>query len=224
MKLANRTIMDSLGGSLGIFNDGSNPKAMTGFQFSLQDAITSQYGGIPQAGGVNTWWNHQVDATAYTTGSGGNFIHNTNAMVLDIMLARQSLAAGRHCTMALCNWGVFNDASGLVNSKTTWFRPQQNQELAKHGFTNFQYRDVVFIVDEGVPRNSSTKVEKMYYIDEEALHLWIHAKRNFSNSDFRDAYDQAARAMYIWFRGEMGFDERRTSGVQSAITTTLTSP
>jgi len=49
MKLANRTIMDSLGGSLGIFNDGSNPKAMTGFQFSLQDAITSQYGGIPQA-------------------------------------------------------------------------------------------------------------------------------------------------------------------------------
>jgi hypothetical protein len=227
MKVAERTVMDSIGGPNGIYNDGSNPKAITGLRFSLSDALAA-YGGIAQAGGANSWWNHQIDSTAYATGSGQSYVFGANMVPWDKMIAAQALASGKYATMILCNWGVFNDLSAMVNSKTTWFRPQQDTELAKHGFINFVYRNITVVVDEQVPRGTTggltAKHEKVYFIDESALHLWIHTARNFAFEGWRKPVDQALRVAYIWFRGEMTFDERRSSGVHTDVDTTLTSP
>jgi hypothetical protein len=228
MTVAQRTTMDSIGNINGIYNAGTNPKAITGLQFSLSDTISSPYGGIAQSAGANPWWNHQTNATAFATGNasgqGGTYIQALNMQPWDNMIAAQSLAAGKHCTMIVCNWGVFNELKALVSSRTTFFRPQQQTDLAKLGYTNFVYNDIIIVVDEQVPRNSSTKVEKVYFIDERCLHLWVHTKRNWSFSGWREAVDQAVRVAYIWFRGELTFDERRSSGVHSNVTTTNTSP
>lgn len=227
MTVAERTVMDTIGGSNGVYNDGSNPKAITGLQFSLSDAL-AQYGGIPQAASANTWWNHQINSSTFATGplsDSGSYIQAKNMAPWDNMIAAQNLAAGRNCTMILCNWGVFNELKALANSRTTFFRPQQNSELLKHGYMNFVYNEITIVVDPFVPRSSSgNKPEKVYFIDEEALHFWVHQKRNFSFEGWRKPADQALRVGYIWFRGEMTFDERRTSGVHTTVNTILTSP
>jgi hypothetical protein len=227
MKIAERTIMDSIGGPNGIYNNGTNPKAITGLQASLPDSLTTgtvntwggAYGGISQASGANAFWNHQIDSTAYITGSGGatNYIQAKNMAPWDTMISKQALASGKYCSMILCNWGVFNELSQIVNSKTTFFRPQQDTELAKLGYLNYVYRNITIVVDEqvprGVPYGLGAKFEKVYFIDESALHLWIHTARNFAFEGWRKPVDQALRVAYLWFRGEMSFDERRSSGV-----------
>lgn len=238
MKVAERTVMDSIGGPTGIYNAGTNPKAITGLQYAIPDYTggapgvydtTKPYGGIPQTTGANTWWNSRGNNTVFITGpSGGsaNYVQANNMIPWDNMLADQALNAGKHASMILCNWGVFNELSAMVNSKTTWFRPQQDTDLAKHGFKNFVYRDVTVVVDEQVPRVSSdsNRPEKVYFIDESAMHLWVHTRRDFAFEGWRKALDQALRVAYIWFRGELTFDERRSSGVHSIVRTAATSP
>ena len=229
--VARRTIMDSIGGINGIYNDASNPKAITGLQWALQDGTSgvtqpasSTYGGITRSATVNTWWNHQVDHTSYTTGTAGSYLQAAAGgpfTVWDKMLSAQALAAGKSSTLILINWGVWNEISALVNSKTTWFRPQQNDAMHKAGFRTFMYRDITIVVDEQVPRSGT--VEHVYFIDEDAMDLWVHSKRNFSFTGFKDGFDQFIRAAFIQFRGELTFSERRSSGVHSQVETSPTS-
>jgi hypothetical protein len=235
-KIAQRTVMDALGGPNGIYNAGTNPKAITGLDYALPSGISARlfpagytYGGIPSTATAYTWWNPQCDATAYATaasGSTGSYLRATNWGVWDNMLAAQALASGKTCSMILCNWGVFNEGAGLIAQNTTWFRPQQRSDLAQAGINSFMYRNKDVVVDEQVPRATptTTPVEKVYFIDEECCHLWVHAKRNFAFEGWRQLVDQAIRVAYIWFRGELTFDERRSSGSHSTVTTTATSP
>lgn len=233
MTVARRTIMDSIGGINGLYNDGTNPKAITGLQYALKAGSsgttppTMSYGGISCSSTANTWWNHQVDHTTYTTGPAGTYLQDaTNGgpfSIWDRMLSSQALASGKSSTLILCNWGVWNEISSLVNSKTTWFRPQQNEAMHKAGFRTFMYRDITIVVDEQVPRNTSTKVESVYFIDEDAMDLWVHSKRNFSFKGFKEGFDQFIRAAFLEFRGEITFSERRSSGVHDAVNTSATS-
>lgn len=232
MTIARRTIMDSLGGANGIYNDGSNPKAITGLQYALADYTsaapgvppTAQYGGINASPTLNTWWNHQGNNTAFTTGIAGSYVWGTNMAPWNNMFAAQGLAAGKTSSLILCNWGVWNELLGMVHDKTTFFRPQQNDQMVKAGFTTMSYNGKDIFVDEQVPRNTSTKVEKVYFIDEDAMDFWVHAARNFRFSGFQEMIEQAVRVGKIWFRGELTFSERRSSGVHSSVNTTSTSP
>lgn len=231
MKVAQRTLMDSLGGANGIYNDGSNPKAITGLQYSLKDPAganttppTMQYAGINCSSTLNTWWNHQVDGRAYVTGLGGSYIYETVFGVWDKMFAAQALASGKSSDLILINYGVWNEISFLVNTKTTWFRPQQDSGMHEAGFDNLLYRRKRIVVDEQVPRNATTKVEHVYMIDLDAMDLWVHTNRNFSFRGFREGFDQFIRAAFLMFRGELTFNERRSSGVYSNVDTTSTGP
>ncbi len=235
-KIAQRTVMDALGGPNGIYNAGTNPKAITGLEYALPDFTTTApgtfpatgygYGGIPSTASAYTWWNPQGNNTSFATGNAttvGSYLRNTNWGVWDNMLAAQALASGKTCSMILCNWGVFNEGAGLINTNTTWFRPQQRSDLAQAGINSFMYRNKDVVVDEQVPRTAG-RVEKVYFIDEECVHLWVHSKRNFAFQGWREMVDQAVRVAYIWFRGELTFDERRSSGKHSSVDTSLSSP
>ena len=124
--------MDALGGPNGIYNAGTNPKAITGLEYALPDFTTTApgtfpatgygYGGIPSTASAYTWWNPQGNNTSFATGNAttvGSYLRNTNWGVWDNMLAAQALASGKTCSMILCNWGVFNEGAGLnrVNSQ-----------------------------------------------------------------------------------------------------------
>jgi hypothetical protein len=231
MKIAQRTVMDALGGPNGIYNAGTNPKAFTGLEYALPDFTTAApgtmpsgygYGGISSTSTAYTWWNPQGDNTAYTTGASGNYVLVANWAPWDNMFAKQALASGKTCSMILCNWGVFNEAAAMVHKNTTYFRPQQSSDLAQAGINSIMFRGKDVVVDEQVPR-SAAKVEKVYFLDEECMHLWLHANRNFAFEGWRQVIDQAVRVAYIWVRGELTFDERRSSGKHSAVDCSATS-
>jgi len=233
LNIARRTINEQVGGSGGVYNDASNPKAITGLQYALPDFTggapgvfpsNKNYGGITTSSTVNTWWNSQGDNTAYATGPAASYVNQANFAPWDKMLAAQGLAAGRNCTLIVCNYGVWNDVKALINRNTVYNRPQQSQAMHEAGFDSFMYNGKTVVVDPFCPRNSTTKVEKVYFIDEESFHLHIHVRRNFELRPFREMLDQAAQVAYLFFRGEITFDERRTSGVHSNVDTTLTSP
>lgn len=235
MTIAQRTVLDTLGGPNGIYNDGSNPKAITGLRYSLADYTgggvgvppTKQYGGIPCSPTQNTWWNHQGDNTAFVTGTTGNYIQAKNMLPWDLMFSNQGLAAGKTSTLVLCNWGVFNEIQAMVNAKTTFFRPQIGTDLIEAGFESFRYRGKNVVVDEQVPRGATygmtAKHEKVYFIDEECIHLWVHTKRDFQFDGFMKAFDQAIHGGHIYVRLELTFDERRSSGVHSDVDCSATS-
>lgn len=231
MQIAERTLMHDIGGALGIYNDGSNPKALTGLQYALKaytgtTAPTYTYAGIPASPTLNTWWLHKGDGTSMATSTDGTgtYLFGTKFGVWDKMFSSQALDSGRSSDTVLCNHGVFNELRLMVHDKTTWFRPQQNDELVKAGFQTMQYAGKDIVVDEFVPRNATTKVESVFFLDTSRMDLYVHQKRNFAFDGWKPGFDQMIRLARFFFRGEIVFSEKRTSGVHSNVDTTATSP
>jgi len=227
MKLANRTAVSLLGGSDGLFSAGTNPKALAGLELALPDSPSTlhTYGGIQCSSSVNPWWRPQADATAYTTGTAGNFVQNANWAPFDKAWANIGLNSdGLAPTLVLLNWGAFNDVSAACTKLDSSFRPQQDTNLRKAGFINITYKNATIVVDPNVPRNSSTKKEKAYFLHEPSFNLVVHEARDFSFMPWRQAFDQFLKVAYILWRGQLCFSERRCNLKMTDIDTTATSP
>lgn len=229
MKLANRTAVDLLGGANGLFSTGTNPKALSGLEVMIPDtaATLHTYGGIPSSSTVNTWWQPQIDSTSYVTGlgAGGNFVQATNWTPFDNMWARFGLnTANNGPTLVLMNWGVFNECHAALVKVDNSFRPSQDTAMRDAGFKNFTYKGVTCVVDPNVPRDSTTKVEKVYFLDENGFNLVIHETRNMQFIGWREPVDQFVRVAYILWRGQLCCSERRTQGKMTTVDTTATSP
>jgi len=229
MKIAERTAADLIGTNL--YNSGSNPKAITGLQFAIPDNITSAiqtYGGIT-CGGVapgsdpNGWWQPNSDATdiicGSTIGAHASLFMQSVDNPMSKMWGKIALRSGKQPSLILSNWGAWTDFHNSMAKNERYDRPQQNSDLAKAGFRNLMYRSAPWVADERAPRSASN-IEKVYLIDEDALGLWVHPQRNMHFEPWRKPIDQDARVAYIFWRGELCFDERRSSGVISAVDTT----
>ncbi len=215
MKIANRTAVHALGGTNGLFNDGSNPKAVGGLEFALKDSLASlaAYGGISRSTTVATWWNHQIDATAYIAST----FPGTDLAPLAKMWVLIGRASGKKPTLIVGNWGAYTMYHGALVKNERYMRPQQDTDLAKAGFENVMFRSAPWVVDEFAPYNASTKKEKLYFINEEAMQLAIHTERDIAFSGWRVPHDQDGRVGYIWWRGELINDEMRAHGKMTDI-------
>jgi len=215
MTIARNTAVDAVGTAL--FSDGTDPKKLTGLQYALNPTVTGQtFGGIAR-GATNTWWNHQVDTTAYTTGAAGTFCGD-NFNALSRMFGSIRLASGKAPTLILSNVGSWNDAHYNIVKNERYQRPQQQSDLAKEGYENFMFRSAAWVVDERAPR--AAKIEKVYLLYEPAMNLVIHSKRNMSFDPWREPTDQKVRVAYLDWSGELVFSEMRCHGVMSAVDTT----
>lgn len=224
MKIAENTLRDLVGTNL--FNSGANAKAITGLQFAIPDNIvsTSQtYGGILCGGAAvgadaNGWWQPNSNATAYTCGTGQTFMQATDNP-MSAMWGTIALRGGREPSLILSNWGAWTDFHNSMAKNERYDRPQQNTDLAKAGFRNLMYRTAPWVADSRAPRDSND-VEKVYLLDESSIHLFTDPRLDFHEEGWRKPVDQAMRVMYLMHRMEVGFDERRTSGVLSNVDTT----
>ena len=223
MKIAERTMVDLIGSNL--FNAGTNAKAIFGLQYAVPETIqtvSQTYGGITSGGSVPAsdtfgWWQNNADNTAYTAGVGGNFMQSPDNPMSKAW-GNIALRSGKQPTVIVSNWGAWTDFHNSLVKNERIERAQQNVELARSGFTNLMYRSAPWVVDERAPRTSA--VEKVYLLDENAISLYVHPSRNMSFEDWRKPIDQDARVAYIFWRGEICFDERRSSGVLGSVTTT----
>src|SRR3990172_5979595 len=77
--VAKNTMIDLLGGTAGLFNDGTDPKAPGGLRLAIPEAVggafpSHTYGRISTAS--FPFWRSQIDHTAYTAGAAGDFPPN----------------------------------------------------------------------------------------------------------------------------------------------------
>ena len=226
MTIAESTIRALI--SQDLYNAATNPKAIGGLQFALRDnihTVSGQYGGITTAASVpsldaNGWWQHNADTTAYTAGSGGTFMHAAGGEnPVSKMWGNIALRSSKQPTLILSNWGCWTDYhNSLFKTETREKQmPQRDKNLAQAGFTNLMYRTAPWVADSRAPR-SAGGVEKVYLIDETAVSLYVHPARDFAFENWRKPVDQDARVAYLFWRGELCFSERRSSGVISAVT------
>lgn len=223
---ANITFKEGMGTE--IFNDGTDPKAIAGLRYALKAGSsgftppTMTYGGISRSSTVNTWWNHNVDHTSYTTGATGTFAGNGSGIAvfkpINLMFANIKLRSGKAPTLIISNVGAAADVHYALMRNTQYQRPQQNSDLYKAGFDNFMFRSAAWVVDEKAPRAS--QIENVYFLYEPAVRLWVDSRANFAFEPFRKPHNQLARTAYILWRGELIIDEPRSCGVMSNVDTT----
>jgi len=231
MRIAERTAVDLIGTNL--YNDGSNPKAITGLMYALKGTggqafpAAQTYGGILSGGSLpatdpNGWWQHNQDGTGYTTAGSAFMAAGENPV--SKMWGKIALRSGEQPTIILSNWGCWSDFHNSMAKNERYDRPQQQSDLAKAGFRNLMYRSAPWVADERAPRGASSGLaadtENVYLIDENSLGLWVHPRRNMEMEDWRKPIDQDARVAYVFWRGELCFDERRSSGVIVNVLTT----
>lgn len=236
-EIAKTTAIDLIGTDL--FNDGSDAKRMTGLAYSLADytggapgTLPSQtYGGITRAGlygsstATNGFWIHQGDNTTYTDAAAGNFDPLTAGTVLKVigkMWAMIRYASGKSPSLMLGNVGGFTCYHNALSLNDRYMRPQQDTKMAEAGYENLKYKQAVWVIDERAPRTSG-KVEKLYFINEDTVRLYVHTDANFAFEPFRKPHNQLARVAYILWRGEMIVVEPRANGVISSINTSASS-
>ena len=233
-EIAKTTAIDLVGTDL--FNDGTDPRRVTGLQYSLPDYTggapgtcpTQTYGGQSRSGlygsstATNGWWIHQGDNTAYTdaAGGGGAFDPLTAGQVMKVlgkMWAMIRFASAKSPTLMLSNVGVFTCYHNALTLNDRYMRPQQDSKMAEAGYENLKYKQAVWVQDERAPRTSG-KVEKLYFINEDAVKMYVHEDADFAFMPFREAFNQLARVAYILWRGELIVVEPRANGVISNIT------
>jgi len=219
MDIAKNTILDTFNQAL--YNDGSSPQQVTGLQYALKDFSgttppTMTYGGISRSSTVNTWWNHNGDGTAYTSGSTG--LANTNLGYLAYGFAQCFLRSAKQPNLILSNIGAWTDYHYALIKNERYGKPQRDTATYDSGFENLLYRGAPWVVDPRAPR-SSAKVEHVYMLNTDAIRLYTHSQANFEYIPFREPYNQMAKVAYIVYRGELIVVEPRTCHVVSSVDT-----
>jgi len=239
-EIAKNTAIDLIGTDL--FNDGTDAKRITGLQYALRDftgaapgVLPAQtYGGIARQGRydgsgggtqTNNWWIHHGDDTAYDTVAAGNFDPLGAGKVQGVLgkiWAAVSINAGKQPTLILSNWGCFTAYHNALSLNDRYMRPQQNSDMAKAGYDSLMYKKATWVADERAPR-SSAKIEKIYFINEDTVRLYIHTDADFAYEPFRKPHNQMARVSFILWRGELCVIEPRANAVISSVDTSAVS-
>ena len=221
-----------------LFNDGTDPSRLTGLQYIFKDftggapgTLPSQtYCGITRAGRydgsgggtqTNNWWCHAGDNTTYVDTAGGNFDPYTAGAVANVlgkMWAQILLAAGtaNPPTLILSNVGAFTAYMNALMLGDRRVYPQQDTKLAEAGYDNVKFHRATWLADEKSPRSSS-KVEKIYFLNEDSLRLFVHEDGDFAFEPFRKPHNQMARIAWVLWRGELMCIEPRANGVISSV-------
>lgn len=213
----------------GLFNAGTNAKAIGGLQYALPYAATTYigsqtYGGIACGGAAVAsdaagYWQSNVDSNGgahYTTGAAGTFMQSAYNPVAK-MLANIFVRSGKEPTLIVSNAGSWTDFHNSMAKNERYDRPQQNTELAKAGFTNLMYQLMPWVKDPLAPRVSATGLEYVYLIDENALNIYWDPRRDYYYEPFRKPHNQSMKVAYIKNRLELIFRERRSSGMISVL-------
>ena len=218
-----------------IYNDGTDSRALAGLQYALKSGTsgfvppTMTYGGISRSSTVNTWWNHNVDHTGYITGAtstfaGGSASSGPSFLPISKMFAAIKLKSGKAPTMILSNVGSWSDVHFALVKNELYQRPQQQSDLYKSGFENFMFRSAAWVQDEKAPRDTSAnKFEKVYFIYEPAVRLYVDSRADFAFEPFRKPHNQMVRTAYILWRGELVVSEPRSCGVIDNVDTSAVS-
>ena len=190
-QIAEKTIKDKMG--TGLYSDGTDTKSIVG----LRDIVAADQtvGGIAQS--TNSWWQAQVDSTTTTL-----TLSAMNALFEDAKVDSEQPS------VAMATRAIYNSYYNLL-------QPQQrfmDSDTAKGGFQSLMFNGIPVISDSHVPSSH------LFLLNEKHLHLWYHAKRNFSLEPWQKPLNQQVKLSRILWMGAFGSSNNRYHGKLSAIT------
>lgn len=190
-QIAEKTMADTLG--TGLWNSGSDPKAVGGLRLLLSTSNT--FGGISQSS--YSWWQPQLDSSTTTlTLAAMQAIHN-------------------RCSIGSDGPTVVMTTRSIYNSYYALLQPQQrfmDSESAKGGFQSLMFNGIPVIVDSHAPTSY------MVFLNEDYLDLYYHPDEDFRFEPFMKPINQNVKVAKVYWAGNLGTSNARMQGALSAIT------
>ena len=191
----------------------NNPKGLDGIRHAINDGtVGAVYGGVDRTLTPNAWAKAQYDAATTTL-----TIPNLN---------RFFMACKRGAQTPTSIWSnSFNYQ--LYYSKAFGLNPTvsvntgdniQDQTLVDAGFTNLLFNKRPWIIDD-FANGSGDEVSAgpTYFLNENALKLFVHSGNNFRFRDFEQPTNQDAAVARIFWAGNLAVTNPRTCGVMTAL-------
>lgn len=191
VKNAEKTLRRQLSG--GIYNDGSDAKAIIGLRRWV--ATNQTVGGIDQS--ANSWWQAQVDSTTTTL--------SISAMQT---LFNQASEDEDSPSVGLATKANYNRYYNLL-------QPQQrftDSESGKAGFTSLMFNSIPILSDTNVPANH------LFFVNENYLNLCVHSKEDMRMSEWVEPVNQALKVSHIYWMGAFASSNNRFQAKFSALT------
>lgn len=191
VKIAEKTMDDKLG--TGLYSDGSDAKSIVGLRDIV--AVDQTVGGIAQSS--YSWWQAQVDSS-------------TTTLSIGAMQARDNA-----CTVNSDAPTVIMTTRTLLNSYYALLQPQQrftDSETAKGGFTSVMFNGKPVIADSYCPSG------KMFFLNENYLHLFVHKDEDMRFEPFQKPINQNVKVAKIFWAGALGSSNNRLHGALTALT------
>lgn len=192
VKIAEKQMEDQLG--TGIFSNATNAKSIVGLQQIVGTSNT--VGGISQT--TYSWWAAgSVDSTTTTTS-------------LSAMQTVWNL-----CTIGSWSPTVVATTRTLFNAYYALLQPQQrfqDTETASGGFQSLMFNGIPVLPDSHCPSG------KMYFLNEDYLHLFAHKDEDMRFEPFAKPVNQNVKVAKIYWMGAYGSSNNRLHGALTALT------
>lgn len=200
LKAAEATGVNAVGASLFYSNTEQAGKAIGGFQHLIaDDPTTGTVGGIDASTSTNSWWRNYV------------FDFSNNSLTASATTILTAL------NTSFLNTNRGNDIVDLVVLGTTYHgyfqgATQANQrfisaEKAQVGFKGYEYQDALVIHD---PNCSATRG---YGLNTKTMNYRVVKGRNFTKGESRQAFNQDAYAVPIYWAGNLTMASRKRNFV-----------
>lgn len=191
VKIAEKQMEDGLG--TGLFSNATDAKSIVGLQQIMSTSNT--VGGISQSS--NSWWQAQVDSTTAT-------------LSLSALQTQFNLA-----TINSASPSVLITTRSIYNTYYSLLQPQQrfsDTDTAAGGFSSLLFNGAPVIPDSHCPS------QKIYMLNEDYIHLWVHKDEDMRFEPFQKPINQNVKVAKIYWMGAYGSSNIRLQGALTAIT------
>jgi hypothetical protein len=193
---------------VGVWSNGSNPKAIDGVVEAVDNgAVATTYGGLSRAS--NTFWSSQV-ATASPPLSFAQ---------LQLVFGNCT-EGGRRPTLIVTTQAIYNIIWALSQQTSQGFPYQSfpvqaggsDSQLAQAGFSNILFNGVPVLVDSHCPAGN------IFLLNEEYMLLYVNTNRDFFLRDFDAPINQDAFTSMIYWAGNLIFTNVIRQGKITGVT------
>lgn len=192
ISVAEKSLLDKL--ATGIYSNGTtDPKSIVGLQAMISTSNT--VGNIDQS--AYSWWQAKVDST-------------TTILSIGAMQSRFNAV-----TVNNDKPSVIATTRSIYNSYYALLQPQQrftDSESASGGFSSLMFNSAPVIPDSYCP------AQKMYFLNENYLSLFVHKDEDMRFEPFQKPVNQNVKVAKIYWMGAFGASNNRLQAGLTAIT------
>ena len=177
------------------------------------------------SGNTYSFWRNQIGPVGdgagtmpAGTGSGEDndpvHITSTSTVMLNELLTRMMNTCGKGITSPdhiICSQAVYERYEN--DNRTLGRKPLTDLNMLNVGFDNLMFKGATMMWNQNIKTEGTADYEHIYFLNSAHIGFTLHARRNFTISNFVSPWDQDARVAQILLAGNMTCNNRRHLGV-----------